>query len=243
MLFLFTETGYTPASDSGYFRVFDGRTYDLIYNKPDGPNFRTMVSLFDYNYILASDWSGNIHFFNIRTNRFDARIKSHNGDVYCVRRHPVIPDIVITSSSNGSIRFWKMPGFLEVNYIHTQKPDLWSMAFINDHLAVGNIDGEVMVYDISDPGNVHYKGKISLSQHSFVAQPVNSNLFFTNNKSKLEVRRKSDNSRILGKEAEYVLDKQNDLKAFKELFGLKNDEEALYNKNIRFIPQFSENAY
>lgn len=227
-------------SDSGYFKVFDSRRYDTILQVKNNINFRTMTAFFDYNYILASDWNGNMHFFNIRSNRFERQVKCHTGDLYCIRRHPGNPEVVITASSNGTVKFWQLPAFVEISSILTGSIDLWSMVFINGHLVMGNINGNILVYEISDPENVVYKGSMALSGNRFVAFPALAGSFYTNDLSSLELHRKSGDRMVDPRESEYILGKLNNIKALKELFGQLDERDRLLVEDFRFLPQLSE---
>ena len=227
-------------SNSGYFRIFDMATGKRIKEIRTGSDFRSMTSVLHYNFLLASDWEGYIHFFNLESKSIDFKMKCHNTDIFCIRVHPGNPDIIFTSSADGVIKVWEMPGFVLLNTILANHNDLWSMVFINDHLVIGNIDGEIQVYDIADVRHISYKGRIVLSDQSFVVQAVGSKMFYTNDISAVEVYREPDNNKVTGKESEYLLGQGNNLMVLRGLFGLEDRIKGLLPGNNKLFPLIPE---
>jgi len=232
---IFYENRLYVSCNSGFFRIFDLNSGRLIKEMSTSADFRSMTAMFHHQYLLASDWDGYIHFLNLKTNRFDHMVKCHNTDILCMRLHPRNPDIIFTSSSDGVIKVWKMPGFILLNTILVDSSDLWSMVFINDHLLTGNIDGEIRVYDINDLSNIRYKGRIVLSDRSFVAQATGSRMFYTNDISAMEVYKEPD-AVVSGKESEYLLDQGNNLMALRELLGVEDTLNGLPSGKHHFMP-------
>jgi WD40 repeat protein len=222
--------------DTGYFRIFDMKSGRMINEIITDSDFRSMTSIFHYHYILASDWQGYIHFMNLNNDCIDQKKKCHNADILCMRVHPTNPDIIITTCADGEIRVWEMPGFNLIQTIATYHKDLWSMVFIRDRLLVGNIDGEIQVYDMSDVRNIQYKGRIVLSGKSFVAQAEDSKMFFTNDLSVMEVYREPDNTLITGKESEHLLFQSNNLLVLRELFRTDDKMQLLMPGENPFFP-------
>lgn len=221
-------------SNSGYFRVFDIKTGLLVKDVPTHADFRAMMALFHYGYILASDWDGNIHFFNVETLKVDHILKCHNAEMLCMRLHPHNPDIIFTSSFDGVIKVWRMPGFELLGSVLTGHDQLWSMVFVNDRLLSGNNDGEIRVYDIGDLLNLKYLGRIVISGKSFVAQSLISKKFYTNNIADMEIYR-ADGPQPGQKEKDYLLGRGNSLEVLTGMFGL----DALSSNmtgNAPFIP-------
>jgi WD40 repeat protein len=226
--------------DSGFFRVFDMETGVLIKEIKTDSDFRSMTSLIHHHYLLASDWEGYIHFFNLENNCIEFKKKCHRTDILCVRVHPKNPDIIITSSTDGVIKFWGMPGFALINTILANHNDIWSMVFINDRLVAGNIDGEIGIYDISDVRKIQWKGSLFISDQSFVVQALGSKMFFTNDISTMEVYSEKEKQKIAGKEAEYLLDQGNNLLVMRELFGIKDRLNGHLFGGADFIPLLPE---
>jgi WD40 repeat protein len=185
---------------------------------------------------------GDLHFFNMSTNTFDYKVKASNSGIYCIRVHPDNPNIIFTSSSDGVIRVWEMPGFNLVNTIIVGHHDLWSMVFINNRLLTGDIDGEIRVYDIKDLSNILLKGRLVISNGVFVAQVPESPMFYTNDLNVMEIYRKSDMEKITGKNGEHILGQSNRLSVLRELFGIEDGMPALTDNSLRFAPQIAENA-
>jgi len=224
------------SGNCGYFRVFDQRTGRLIKELATAADFRSMMAMFHHNYLLASDWDGYIHFVNLKTDRIDHVLKAHTTDIMCMRLHPRDRDVVFTSSSDGIINVWKMPRFRLINTIVVDHGDLWSMVFINDCLLSGNIDGEIQVHDIKDLMNIQYKGRIVVSDRSFVVQVKDTRMFYTNDISSMQVYREDEGPGISDKEAEYLLDRGNSLLALRELLGVDESLDGLPAGKGRFIP-------
>ncbi|MBE0640241.1 MAG: hypothetical protein IH598_17135 [Bacteroidales bacterium] len=223
-------------SDNGYFRIFDLRTGRFIREIIRPFDYRTMSSLFHYHYLLASDWDGRIHFFNLKTNQFDYAVQAHNNDILSIRVHPNNPSILFTSGNDGMIRVWEMPKFRLLNTIFVNQRDLWSFVFINDRIVVGNIAGEIRVYKISNFYNLSYIGRIVLSDHSFVAQTTGSKLFFTNNLESLEVSPVNDDTALSSREKEYLLNQNNNLMVLRELFGFEEDNNGYLKGQHNLVP-------
>jgi WD40 repeat protein len=222
--------------DNGYFRIFKMQSGRLIKQINTEADFRSMTSLFHYHYLLASDWDGYVHFFNLKYNRIDFKIKCHNTDILCIRVHPKRPDIIITSSMDGVIKFWKMPGFELIKSIEIDHSDLWSMVFINDRLAIGNADGEICIYDIRDIDNIQFKGRLVLAERSYVVQAIGTKMFFTNDLSKMEVYRDKEADKIEGKESLHLLSQSNNIMVLRELFGMEDNTHGQLNDHFKFMP-------
>ena len=206
-------------SNSGYLRVFDMNTGRLIKDVPTNADFRAMMALFHYGYILASDWDGNIHFFNVETLMVDYILKCHHAEMLCMRLHPQNPDIIFTSSIDGVIKVWRMPGFEPLGSVLTGHDQLWSMVFVNDRLLSGNDDGEIRVYDISDLMHLKCLGRIVLSGNSFVAQSLSIKKFYTNNIADMEVYN-PEGLQPGQKVKDYLLGRGNSLEVLTGMFGL-----------------------
>lgn len=226
--------------DSGYLRIFDQRSGRLIKEILSEADFRSMTALFHFNYLLASDWNGYIHFLNIKTNKIDYVLKAHNTDILSMRVDPRNRNILFTSSSDGIIRVWGLPGFDLQKTILTGHTDLWSMVFINDCLLIGNIDGEIRVYDIHDLNDINFKGRIVISDQSFVTQSKNSKMFFTNDISVMEAYREKEEKSFSPQESEILLDQGNNLKVMQELFGLNDGLNKLSGAKTNFTKFFPE---
>jgi WD40 repeat protein len=227
-------------SDNGYFRIFDSRTGKMIKSFNIECDFRMMTSIVKYNYILVPDWNGFIHFFNLIKNNFDFKLKCHNTDIMCIRVHPNNPEIIITSSADGVIRFWEMPGFDLLHSIEVNHQQLWSMVFVNNRLVISTTDGEIRIYNIADLFDIRLAGRIVLSDHSYVVQACDSKMFYTNNIFSLEVFRAIDDAKITGKESEYLLGQSNSLMVLRELFGIEDWMNGLLSGKVNYIPQLKE---
>jgi WD40 repeat protein len=227
-------------SDSGYFRIFDLRNGRFIKEIVTQYDYRTMTSLFHYNYLLASDWQGRIHFFNLKTNKFDYAIQAHNSDILSIRVHPKNPNILFTSGNDGMIRVWEMPEFRLLNTIFVNQRDLWSFVFINDRVVVGNFAGEIRIYKISNFYNLSYIGRIILSDHSFVAQTTGSKLFFTNNLESIEISPVNNDTALSSREKEYLLNQNNNLMALRELFGFEEVNNGYLKGQHNHLPLLAQ---
>ena len=232
---IFYKNRLYVSCNSGYFRIFDQKTGGLIREIHGNADYRSMMALFHHNYLLASDWDGYIHFLNLKTNRIDFVLKCHNTDILSMRIHPYDRDVIFTSSYDGVIKVWKMPGFVLLNTIITAHTDLWSMVFINDRLVIGNVDGEISVYDIKDLLSIKFLGRLVLSDKAIVAQAMGVKQFYTNNPSAMEVYRE-DEGVIEGKDAEYLADQGNNLMVLRDLFGIEEADGDIHGNKWGFTP-------
>ena len=237
------ENRYFVCSDSGYFRVFDSKTDQLLKDIVMDVNFRTMTAFFRHGLLLASDWNGFLHFFDLKSNTMNYRLKLASREMLSIRIHPMFPDVIITACANGIIKFWQYPEFELLSMVYVGGADPWSMVFVNNNLLVtGNHFGEIMIYDIHDVLDVRLKGKILLSDTSFLVQPEGSKQFYTNDLSVLDVIREPEQTIVTGKQAEYLLGQGNSLMALRELFGIEDNLSGLLNDNSGFIPLIPETS-
>jgi WD40 repeat protein len=84
------------------------------------------------------------------------------------------------------------------------------------------------LYVISDSGDLKkckFKGKLTVYHDSFVVSPVDSNLFFTNDISNLEILDKETGKPMTGKQAEYLLNAFNCESVLQDVF--KSEDELM----------------
>ncbi len=230
-------------SDCGYFRIFNLQTSKLIKDIVTQHDFVSLTPMVQYNLILAYDSEGFVHFFNTIKNEIEFSVRGHASHIMCLKIHPKNQDIVVSASSDGTVKFWQMPGFSLINTVENYHRDIWSLVIFNDRLVIGNIEGEICVYDIRDLTDIQFLGRIVLAKESFVVQAMGSKKFYTNNITEMEVFNGNGETRITGKEAEYLLGESNDLNVLRELFGIEDRMNKQIGDKIKNIPQLQERFF
>jgi WD40 repeat protein len=216
-------------SDSGYLSVFNFRSSRLVKRIFLKENLRSICIHASRKLLFVAGMSGNVYVCSLSPIELVDTIKCHSTDISTVRIHPGKEDMIITTSYDGTVKFWKLPYFNCEAVISCATSQLWTQAIRKDILFAGSDEGEIWIYDIGDLKNCKFKGKLTVYNDSFVVSPVDSNLFFTNDISNLEILDKETGKPITGKQAEYLLNASNSESVLQDVF--KSEEELMEINN------------
>ncbi len=229
-------------SDSGYISIFNEHTGEIIKKILINSKIRGMCFLKDYNLMLCGGLTGSINIFDLASEKIVKKIKAHGYDLSYICQCPFNPKYIITAAFDGKVKIWEMPGFRFLNCLNVSRYDIWSATFYKKRLVCGDTNSTIKVYDLNDIHNIREIGIIDFFGDNYFMQlnkeyasEGNINKFFTNDTSLVEVYR-DDDSKITGKEAEYLIAQNNSIEVLHELFGSDKDFNKLLEKQQTMTP-------
>jgi WD40 repeat protein len=232
-------------SDTGYFEVFKIDTLELKVKKFFNDLLQSLCIFPEFNMLAFAGDDGNIHICDLSGKVITTKIKAHRYYISQLFRHHSKPDVLISVSWDSTVKFWRLPVKKSIwkspdlellgavsNYGETS---LWSAAIINNLLVCGGESCDIQFFDIQNMAEPKYKGKLVLTKDSF-ALLSDSNTFFTNDLSVMQVSNKDGSPINDEKQAEYVLRANNNFAVFRDLFSTEEKKmEELQNKSFGFL--------
>jgi WD40 repeat protein len=233
-------------SDTGYLEVYNIlNSSELKIEKFFNDLLQSLCIIPEFNMLALAGDDGNIHICDLSCKVITRKIKAHRFYISQLFRHPGKPDIIVSVSWDSTVKFWRLP----VKYSIWKSNDLeligtvnvegenslWSATIINNLLVCGGESSNIQIFDVQNMAEPKFKGKLDLSKDSF-ALLSDSNTFFTNNLSMMQVRNKDKTHINDEKLADYVLRANNNFKVFRDLFSTEEKKmEELQNKSTGFL--------
>ncbi|MCK9205064.1 MAG: hypothetical protein M0P58_11620 [Bacteroidales bacterium] len=224
-------------SDSGYLSLYLLGSFRLIKTILLSHDLRAMCIHPSRNLILVGDIEGTVFICSLLPTVVMFSVKCHKTDISTIRIHPDREDIVITTSFDGAIRFWKFPSFNCEAVINCDSGKIWTQTMRKDILFAGADDGNIWFYNINDLNNCILNGKLILNEDSFVVCPIDSNSFFTNDISNFDLLQKDTGEPVTGKYAEYQVNLCNRESLLHQVFWTQDDVQEFLYPSIQMKPQ------
>ncbi|MBK7173745.1 MAG: PQQ-binding-like beta-propeller repeat protein [Bacteroidales bacterium] len=223
-------------SDSGYLTVFDAESGEWLKESFIPRCLRSLIVVKEHNCLLVTDQDGYIHRYDLELMEFTYYLQCHLSDVTSIVQFPLQPDIVASSSFDGSVKIMSLPYLEELSAI-TTKNSLWSCILKKNILLAGGYEDEILIYDASDPKNCILLGKMCVFDDSYAVCPENSRQFFTDCIDNFEVISLETAEPITGKNSEYLLNTSNSQTILYDMFGLPDESFNLIGQSKNFFAQ------
>lgn len=213
-------------SDTGHLHIYNATTGKLLKENFYGDLLQSLCIIPSFKMVAMAGDNGDIRICDLS----GRNITSVKGHVYYGSQllvHPSKPEILISVSHDGTIKLWNLaklksmfrPRLELLETIHVDRRDsLWSATVVNDLVLSGGDLGDIMIYDIKNPGKAEFKGKLVIKQDQFAFIDANSKKFYSTDLSLLQVR-KTDGTPVYGQFADYLLKTTSNFKIFKDLFA------------------------
>jgi WD40 repeat protein len=210
-------------SDSGYLSVFEVKSNTLIKRVFLSLNLRTMCIHEGRNLVFAGDDSGTVFICRLGSIDLLRTLTCHRTEISEMRIHETNSDIVVTTGFDGAIKFWELPCFSCIGSISGNLGRLWTHDMRKDILFAGSDEGDIFVFDTQDMDNCRLKGTLDVYNNFYIVKPVDSNLFYTNNITYLDLIDKNTGKPMTGKESQYLLNSCNRESVLHEMFRTRNE--------------------
>jgi WD40 repeat protein len=232
-------------SDTGYLEAYNIDTCELKFKKFFNDLLQSLCIIPEYKMLALAGDNGTIVISDLSGRVITRKIKAHRYYISQLFRHPTNPFVIISVSWDSTVKFWRLPvkksiwksNDLElIGTVNVEgETSLWSATIINDLLVCGGESSNIQIFDIQNMAEPKFKGKLDLLKDSF-ALLTDSNTFFTNNLSMIQVRNKDRTHINDEKQAEYVLRANNNFTVFRDFFRTEEKKmEELQNKSFGFL--------
>ena len=227
-------------SDSGYLTIHDPVSMQIIDRLFINENLRTFCCVPAFGLLAIADLNGYVHLFDIRRNCLVGEYRCHFSDISSIKAHPSKPDVIITSSFDGTVKFWELPDFRQTVHADTGGQHLWTFTLKDDLLITGGDNGDIWVFDTSDPEACSLRGIMNVLHDSIAVSKEGSKKFFTNDISNFELINDKTNQPATGKQAEYLLNLCNSESVIRDVFHTASDMDFLLQEPERFCFQLKD---
>ncbi len=228
-------------SDSGFLNIFNAESGEFIKENQVNNCLRSLMIVPEFQTLLVTDQDGSIHCFDLVRMEFTKSVSVHESDIISIIQSPLKPDIIITSSFDGTVKILRMPSLEVVSTLQTSSHSLWTSVLKGNTLITGGFDNDIRVFDISIPEECRFLGRMMVFEDSYAVCPAESQLFYTNDLSNFEVLSLEGNVPLQGKNAEYLLNSGNTLTALYRVFGLPCYALRFTGQSREFTPLLNEN--
>lgn len=226
-------------SNSGHLHIYNSATGILLAEDFYNDQLQSLCLLPAFNLLAIAGSEGNIYLCDLLGRRILQKRKVHLHDISQLLVHPDKPEIMVSTSFDGTTKLWKLPELELLASVEASLDRLWTVTTINDLLICGGDDEETSIYDIKNLSCPVLKGKLVFTDESYAFLPGGSALFFTINKSIMQVRRDEDGTLLEGQLAEYLLNSACNFMILKDLFSNENNDQLKFqiNKGLFQITQ------
>jgi WD40 repeat protein len=227
-------------SNSGYFQVFDCYSGKLLSECFLYDELESLCSIPSHDSIIIGGTSGRIYKYSTSEHKITQSVQGHRHDVTQLMASGERPEVFFSVSFDGTVKAWSVPDLKLVASINVFRNSLWSLSLVNDFIVTGGNEGEIWIYDMKDLNDIILKGKIIVFHQSFAYIPVDSNSFYADNPSTMQVIRKDNNEPLSDHYGEYLLNSYNNFKVFHDLFNTGPFDAASFNNDTKIMFQIPQ---
>jgi len=208
-------------SNSGYFHILDNLSGALEEEYCcSNDELHALCSVPKHNIVLFGGTSGNIYQYKKSSGRI-LKFSCHNSNIMHIEISGNNSERMISIGSEGSIKIWKFPRLKLISATNVYQNYLWTLSLINNLILTSGDEGDIWIYDISDPGKPVLKGRMVVFDQSYAFLQNDSKSFYSSDLGNMQVIKRDDNSMETSRFAEYLLSSMNSPGIFHDLFNNK----------------------
>lgn len=227
-------------SDTGHLDIYDYLTGNMIAEFNYYDQLQTLCVLKNLKMVAIAGGEGDIYLCGNTGRQILRKRKAHQKDISQLMVLPGNPKIMVSVCFDGELKMWRLPDMELLELVKVSEDRLWTVTTVNDLLLAGGEDGIIWIYDIKKIPGAEPKGTLAFSDEAFSLFQPESNSFFANDKSMIQVVRNDDGKNVEAQFAEYLINSVCNFQIFMDLFGSERNNSSISINDNRGLYQITQ---